>query len=305
MNSSPFFVDFDPVALALGPIPIPWYGPLTIQIHWYGIMYLLGFATFWWLGRRRAERFGWTKEQVDDFLFWGAIGVIVGGRIGYILFYDLANIANDPIRALKIWQGGMSFHGGLLGVLVAAWLWARRQGWGFFKVGDFIAPMVPPGLFFGRFGNFIGGELWGRLTEHPIGMIFPKSLPTNVAPFPADDPQMVALYESGALDAYARHPSQLYEALLEGLVLFLVLWLFTFRGRPRMAVSGLFLLGYGAARFTAEFFREPDADKGFVAFDWLTMGMTLSAPMVLIGLALLIAAYLRRTPDGPAAEVRN
>ncbi len=279
----PLLVNFDPVAVSLGPV----------QIHWYGIMYLLGFATFWWLGRQRAGRFGWTHEQVDDFLFWAAIGVIVGGRLGYVLFYDFANVVAEPIRAIQIWKGGMSFHGGLLGVIVAAWVWGRKQGWGFFRVSDFIAPMVPPGLFFGRFGNFIGGELWGRLTDHPIGVIFPKSIPTHIAPFAADDPRMQTLYESGMLNAYARHPSQLYEALLEGIILFVVLWIYSLKSRPTMAISGVFLLGYGLARFSVEFFREPDADKGFIALDWITMGMALSMPMIVIGAALIVSAYVR------------
>ena len=275
----PFLVDLDPVALSLG----------LISIHWYGIMYLIGFAMFWWLGRARAERYGWTKAQIDDLLFWGALGVVAGGRLGYILFYDFANIIDNPLRALQIWKGGMSFHGGLLGVIAAMWFWGRRQGWGFFKVSDFVAPLVPPGLFFGRFGNFIGGELWGRLTDSSFGMIFPKSIP----PGSWDPEQLRALYHSGALNEYARHPSQLYEAGLEGLLLFVVLWLYSSKPRPTMAVSGLFLAGYGVARFVVEFFREPDADKGFIFSDWVTMGMLLSTPMIIIGLAWMVWGYRR------------
>ncbi len=279
-TTRPFFVDFDPVAIALGPV----------SVHWYGIMYLIAFLCFWALGSWRAERFGWSKEQVGDLMFWGVLGVILGGRLGYILFYDFANVVAEPLRALKIWQGGMSFHGGLLGVMITMWAWGKSQNYGFFKVADFVAPLVPPGLFFGRLGNFIGGELWGRQTDASVGMIFPKAIDI----YNWDSPELKAMYEAGALDAYARHPSQLYEAGLEGLALFVVLWLYSRTAKPRMAVSGLFLLGYGLARFSVEFFREPDADKGFIAFDWLTMGMALSTPMIVAGAVLMGWAYTRQ-----------
>lgn len=282
MNQTlPFLVNFDPVALTLGPI----------KIHWYGIMYLIAFGLFWALGRSRAQRVGWSKDQIDDLLFWGALGVVLGGRLGYILFYDFANVIENPLRALQIWKGGMSFHGGLLGVITAMWLWGRKQNKTFFAVADVVAPLVPPGLFFGRLGNFVGGELWGRLTDAPIGMIFPKAI--DGANWNSE--QLIALYKSGALNQYTRHPSQLYEAALEGLVLFVVLWLYSSRPRPAMAVSGLFLLGYGIARFAVEFFRQPDAHKGFIAAEWFTMGMLLSTPMIVFGLGLMIMAYRRRT----------
>ena len=254
---------FDPVAISIGPL----------SVHWYGLMYLLGFAVGWWLGRVRARQpgSGWTVEQVNDLVFYVALGVVLGGRIGYILFYSHHALLADPLVLLRIWEGGMSFHGGLLGVLVAILLFARRRGFGFFQVTDFIAPLVTPGLGFGRIGIFINGELWGRPTDLPWGMVFPAAGPP---PLP-------------------RHPSQLYEALLEGLLLFVILWTYSARPRPTMAVSGLFLVGYGSFRFLVEFARQPDAHLGFVALGWLSMGQLLSLPMVLVGAALMLAAYKR------------
>ncbi len=249
----------DPIAIQLGPL----------AIRWYGLMYLLGFLAAWWLGRRRARRdgSGWSDAQVDDLIFYAALGVILGGRVGYVLFYGFEQLLADPLYLLRIWEGGMSFHGGLLGVLVAAWLFGRKHGFGFFGVTDFVAPLVPIGLGAGRVGNFVNGELWGRVSDVPWAMVF-----AHAGPLP-------------------RHPSQLYEALLEGLVLFVLLWLYSARPRPRMAVSGLFLLGYGTARTAVEFAREPDAHLGYLAGDWLTMGMLLSLPMVLAGAVMMRLAY--------------
>lgn len=247
----------DPVALSLGPV----------QVHWYGLMYLFGFAAVWILGRYRAPRYGWKREEVEDLLFYGAIGVILGGRLGYILFYDLANYIEQPLNVLKLWQGGMSFHGGLIGVLLAFWYFAKKTQRHFFAVSDFIAPFVPIGLFTGRIGNFINGELWGSVSDVPWAMIFPTGGP---AP---------------------RHPSQLYEAFLEGIVLFIILWLFSQRQRPLGAVSGLFLLGYGVFRFLVEFVRVPDQQLGHLAFGWITMGQILSTPMILLGLFFIWSAY--------------
>lgn len=257
----------DPIAVSIGPV----------QIHWYGIMYLVGFATAWWLGRRRAmsPRALFSPEQVGDLVFYGALGVVIGGRIGYMLFYNLDHFLANPLNIFKVWQGGMSFHGGLLGVLVAMWLYGRRLGRGFFQVTDFIAPLVPVGLGAGRIGNFINGELWGRPTDVPWAMVFP-------------DPR------AGGIP---RHPSQLYEFLLEGVALFTILWLFSRKPRPTMAVSALFLICYGTFRFIAEFFRTPDPQLGFIAFGWLTMGQLLSAPMVVVGIALLWWAYRRHSPS--------
>ena len=251
----------DPIAIQLGPL----------AIRWYGLMYLIAFLAFWWLGRRRARQTGLLQaQQVDDLLFYGALGVILGGRLGYVFFYGFEQLLADPLYLVRIWQGGMSFHGGLLGVLVAAWLFGRKHGLGFFGVTDYIAPLVPLGLGAGRVGNFIKGELWGRVSDAPWAMVF-----AHAGPLP-------------------RHPSQLYEAFLEGLVLFLLLWFYSAKPRPRMAVSGLFLVGYGAARTAVEFAREPDAHLGYLAGGWLTMGMLLSVPMVLAGAVLMGLAYRGR-----------
>ncbi len=222
-------------------------------------------------------------EEIGDLVFYGALGTILGGRLGYILFYDLPAYLAEPLNIFKIWQGGMSFHGGLIGVTVALALFARRTGKRFFQVTDFVAPMVPIGLGAGRLGNFINGELWGRVTDVPWAMIFP-------------DPR------AGLLP---RHPSQLYEALLEGLLLFIILWIYSSRPRPTMAVSGLFLVGYGTFRFLVEFTRTPDAQLGFIAFDWLTMGQALSAPMVVIGAAMMGWAYRQDRRRTNTANVKS
>jgi phosphatidylglycerol:prolipoprotein diacylglycerol transferase len=265
----------DPIAFAIGPL----------QVHWYGLMYLLGFALSWGLGRWRASRPGsaWTAEMVDDLIFYCVIGVVLGGRLGYMLFYGLDQILANPLNLFKVWEGGMSFHGGLIGVCLAIAHFARRHGLAFFQVGDFLAPLVPQGLFFGRIGNFINGELWGHRTDLPWGMRLPcEAFPRQCADQPA-----------ATLLSPAVHASQLYEAALEGLVLFLILWIFSNRPRPTMAVSGLFLLLYGAFRFLVELVRTPDAHIGYLAFDWLTMGQVLSAPMILVGALLLGLAYRR------------
>ncbi|MCO6413400.1 MAG: prolipoprotein diacylglyceryl transferase [Thiogranum sp.] len=255
------YPNIDPVAVSFGPV----------AIHWYGLMYLIGFVASWWLGVVRARKpdSGWKADEIGDLIFYGALGVIIGGRVGYILFYNFGLFIDDPLLLFRVWQGGMSFHGGLLGVLVAMWLYGRKTGRTFFQVTDFIAPFVPVGLGAGRIGNFINGELWGAPTDLPWGMVFPF------------------------VDAQPRHPSMLYEALLEGLVLFVILWLYSSRPRPTRAVSGLFLLGYGVFRFAVEFVRLPDAHIGYLAVGWLTMGHVLSAPMILFGILLLVLAYKR------------
>ncbi|MDD3608789.1 MAG: prolipoprotein diacylglyceryl transferase [Halothiobacillaceae bacterium] len=259
------YPDIDPVVLSLGPL----------KVHWYGLMYLVGFVGGWWLGRLRAARpgSGWTAAEIDDLIFYAALGVVLGGRIGYVLFYHLPSFLADPLMLLRVWEGGMSFHGGLLGVLIATALFARKTGRAFFTVTDFIAPLVPVGLFAGRIGNFINGELWGAPTSLPWGMVFPH------------------------VDALPRHPSMLYEAALEGVVLFLLLWWFSARPRPRMAVSGLFLLAYGSFRFLVENVRMPDAHIGYLWADWLTMGMLLSLPMIAFGVLLLGLAWHYRVYD--------
>jgi phosphatidylglycerol:prolipoprotein diacylglycerol transferase len=270
------YPDIDPVLFALGPL----------QVRWYGLMYLLGFAAAWWLAHRRAQERGGglDSRQIDDLLFYAVLGVVLGGRIGYTLFYQSERLLHDPTYLLRIWEGGMSFHGGMLGVFLAVWLFARRTGKSFFVLTDFVAPLVPLGLGAGRIGNFINGELWGRASEMSWGV--------QVAC--ARFPEKCAGLAPDALWSAPLHPSQLYEALLEGLVLFIVLWLFSARPRPLMAVSGLFLLGYGSLRFLVEFVREPDWHIGFLAFDWLTMGQLLSLPMLAGGLLLMVLAYRRQ-----------
>lgn len=251
--------DFDPVAIALGPL----------KIHWYGLAYLAGFIGGVVMGLRSARRphVNWEPEMVWDLLFYVAVGVIIGGRLGYVLFYGWTELAHDPFYLLKVWQGGMSFHGGLIGVVAGLWLFSRKTGHTFLEVGDFVAPLTPIGLFFGRIANFVNQELWGRPAD--------PGLPWAVQ-FPLDPTGL------------ARHPSQLYEAVLEGVVLFAVLWWYSGRPRPAGHVAGLFLAGYALSRIIVEFFREPDSHIGFLVFDWLTMGQILSFPMFLLGVFLLL-----------------
>lgn len=257
------YPDINPVALEIG----------VVKIHWYGLMYLLGFATAWGLARTRAKdpRRDWSGAAVDDLLFYIALGVILGGRLGYVMFYDLGRFIDDPSLIVRIWQGGMSFHGGLIGVAIAVWWYARTRGRSFFAVADFVAPCVAPGIVYGRIGNFINGNLWGGPSDLPWAMVFPDARAGGVP----------------------RHPSQLYQALLEGLTLFIIVWVYSRHPRPTMAVSGLFLAGYGVLRFPVEFIRVPDDHIGYLAFDWLTMGQLLSAPMVIAGATLMWLAYRR------------
>ncbi len=273
----------DPIALDLGPL----------QVHWYGIMYLLGFGLAWWLGRRRIREGrlpGVDEQGFGDLLFYGMLGVVLGGRIGYVLFYSFGEMLDDPLMLLRIWEGGMSFHGGLLGVLAAALWWARRHRLHFFDVADFIAPLVPAGLGLGRLGNYIGGELWGKFTGADWGVIFPRA--REFAGW--SEAELQAQFASGALDRFARHPSQLYQTALEGLAMFCILWWFSSKPRPRYAVSGMFALLYGVFRFAVEFVRMPDAQLGYLAFGWLTMGQLLSLPLIAVGLFWLWLS--RRSP---------
>lgn len=252
----------DPVAIALGPI----------KVHWYGLMYLFGFIAVYLLGQHRAKQ-TWSAikpEAIEDLVTWGAIGVILGGRIGYILFYNFAEFINNPIVLFKIWQGGMSFHGGMLGVFIAMYFFAKKQNCTLFQLTDIIAPIAPIGLGLGRIGNFINSELWGRPSDIPWAMVFPNG---------GDIP---------------RHPSQLYEAFLEGLLLFIILWFYSQKPRATMATTGLALCLYGCFRFLAEFFRMPDAHLGFIALDWLTMGQLLSTPMMMIGALMLYFANRKK-----------
>lgn len=248
------YPQIDPVLLEVGPI----------KVHWYGMMYLFGFLGAWLLGSWRARKLSdWNRDDVSDMVLYGAIGAVLGGRIGYILFYKLGWYLENPVAVLRIWEGGMSFHGGLLGVLFAVWLFARRSNKHFFEVTDFGAPLVPIGLFFGRIGNFINQELWGRTTDSTWGMVFPLAGPEP------------------------RHASQLYEALMEGIVLFVVLWIYSSKPRRLGSVSGMFLVLYSLFRFIVEFAREPDAHLGFIALDWMTMGQLLSVPMLLAGIGII------------------
>lgn len=285
----------DPIALSLGPL----------KIHWYGVMYLLAFASAWWLGRRRIRQGrlpGVDENAFGDLMFYGMLGVVLGGRLGYILFYDLKTYIADPLQMLKVWQGGMSFHGGLLGVLVAALWWARKHRVHFFDVVDFVAPLVPLGLGFGRLGNWINGELWGKPTDGSWGVVFPASLPDELRGLSHNALQ--AMFDSGVLNQYARHPSQLYQMVWEGIVMFALLWWFSSRPRPRYAVSGMFALLYGLFRFVVEFVRLPDAQLGYLAFGWLTMGQLLSLPLIVLGLFWLWKSRSQPTlqPQPPASE---
>jgi phosphatidylglycerol:prolipoprotein diacylglycerol transferase len=272
--------DIDPIALHLPFWP---HG-----IHWYGLMYLLGFGVAWWIGRRRvrAGRLpGVDENAFGDLLFYGMLGVVLGGRIGYVLFYAFKDFLADPLFLLRINEGGMSFHGGLLGVMVAALWWSRTRRLHFFDTMDFIAPLVPAGLGFGRIGNYIGGELWGKETGAGWGVVFPRSDLGPYTGLPMEE--LRKLHASGVLDPFARHPSQLYQAFLEGLVMMVVLLWYSRRPRPRYAVSGLFALMYALFRFAVEFVRVPDQQIGYLAFGWLTEGQLLSIPLFFVGVGLL------------------
>jgi phosphatidylglycerol:prolipoprotein diacylglycerol transferase len=262
------YPQIDPVAVALGPL----------KVHWYGLMYLLGFWAGWWLSLRRGRRdfTPFSSQALSDLLFFIVLGVILGGRIGYTFFYNLPNFLDNPLVIFRIWEGGMSFHGGLLGVVIALGWYARSRKLSFFYVADFIVPVIPVGLLTGRIGNFINAELWGAPTTLPWAMVFPT------------DPQRLP-----------RHPSMLYEAFLEGLVLLCVMLWFSRKPRPPMAVSGLFLVLYGSFRWAVEFVRVPDVQIGYLAFGWLTMGQVLCIPMLAAGALMLGLAY-GKPPRRPA-----
>lgn len=260
------YPNINPVAIELGPL----------TIHWYGITYLVAFLAGWWLATHRAKKpgSGWKPEEIGDAVFYIVIGVIVGGKLGSLLFYQTELLFTRPLDALNPFSEygfrGMSFHGGFIGVLVAFWYYAKVTDRTFFQVSDFFAPAFPIGLGAGRIGNFINGELYGRITDVPWGMVFPHAGPEP------------------------RHPNQLYQFFGEGIVLFLIVWWFSSKDRPLRAVSGVFVMCYGIYRFLVEFVRQPDAELGFIAFDWLTMGQLLSLPMILAGLIMLLTAYSKK-----------
>lgn len=245
------YPNLNPIAFSIGPL----------HVHWYGLMYLLGFVGAWLLANLRIKRYqlDWTMDQVSDLIFYGALGVIIGGRVGYMVFYNTDELLSNPLDLFKIWQGGMSFHGGLLGVMFALWYCVHKFKKPFWEIADFLAPLVPLGLGAGRIGNFINGELWGRVTNVPWAMVYKH------------------------VDEQPRHPSELYEFGLEGIALFVLVWWYASKPRPAGQVSGVFLMGYALCRLIAECFREPDPQLGYIAFGWLTMGQLLSIPMLLIG----------------------
>ena len=270
-TTSHYTIQFDPVAFEVFGFPI----------HWYGVMYLIAFILGWAVTRyliKRNPQWGVSNAQVDDLLFYMGLGVVLGGRIGYLLFYDIVNIFNEPtlgaalLRLISIHKGGMSFHGGFLGCMLAIWLFCRKYQLRYFVIVDMMALIAPIGLLAGRIGNFINGELWGKPSDVPWAMIFPKS--EALVP---------------------RHPSPIYEGILEGVVLFSILWWFARKPRPTMAISGLFALLYGLFRIWVEFYRLPDAHIGYLAFGWLTLGMLLSAPLVVVGMLLLYLSYNRQS----------
>ncbi len=261
------FPHINPIAFSIGPV----------KVHWYGLMYLLGFMCAWGLAHWRVKRYKlhWTSEQIGDLIFYLAMGIILGGRLGYMLFYQMQELIHQPWIIFKLWEGGMSFHGGLLGVAVGTFFLSRKIKKPYLEIGDFTAPLVPLGLAAGRAGNFINGELWGRVTDAPWGMVFPQ------------------------VDMQARHPSQLYEFGLEGIGLFILVWWYAAKPRPAGCVSAIFLIGYSICRLIIEFFREPDQQLGYIAFNWLTMGQLLSIPMLVFGLVLW---WMKRNENIPTVS---
>lgn len=280
-NNYLVFPEFDPVIFSLGPV----------SLHWYGLMYLIGFVFAMWLAIRRANKpgSGWTKNEVENLLYAGFIGVFIGGRLGYVLFYNFFLFLENPFYLFKIWDGGMSFHGGLIGVICVMFWFAYRTKRHFFAVADFIAPLIPFGLGAGRLGNFINGELWGRVTTStPWAVLFPGSRAEDSVIAATNPEWQILLNQYGVLP---RHPSQLYEMVLEGVVLFIILNVFVRKSPPMGSVSGLFLIGYGIFRIIVEYFRQPDSQLGL--FGGLSMGQILSIPMILAGIIIIFWAYCR------------
>ena len=280
----------DPVIFSVGPF----------AVRWYGVTYVIAFALAWIFGRKRAMQPGstWQPAEVDDIVFYGALGAIIGGRLGWVLFYGFERLAEQPTMIFKVWEGGMSFHGGLLGVLLAEALLARRRGRRIADMFDFNAAMPGLGILAVRIANFINGELWGKPTDVPWGFIVD---PDKLHPTQRQEALSLCQRFDVSPCVLQLHASQLYEGILEGLVLFLIVWFYTSKPRPRLAPTGLFLICYGLARFSVEFVRVPDENRGYLLFGWVTMGQILTMPMILIGLALMIIAYRRNEPSGNLA----
>lgn len=279
----------DPVALSLG----------KIQVHWYGLMYLLAFAFAYGLATYRAKKRGdFSTDMVSDLIFYGAMGVILGGRIGYVILYNFGDFLANPLYLFKVWEGGMSFHGGFVGVLIALTIFAKKHKKAPFAILDFIAPCVPTGLLFGRIGNFVNGELWGRVSDGGYRhlMLFPQATGADYELLTADPKLQQIAIQVGEHLLLPRHPSQLYQAFSEGVLLFILLWFFSIKPRPRYAVSALFLLGYGISRFTTEFFRQPDIGYELI-FGWMSKGQLYSLPMIIAGVILLKMAYQKKIYD--------
>lgn len=280
---------FNPIALDLG----------VIQLHWYGLMYLLAFGMAYFLAWYRTKsRTDFTAEMVSDLVFFGSVGVILGGRIGYVILYNFGEFIANPLYLFRVWEGGMSFHGGFVGVLLAMWYFAHKYKKAPFTVLDFIAPCVPTGLLFGRIGNFINGELWGRVSTSDIShlMYFPQAANADFELLQANPALQSVASNIGGYLLLPRHPSQLYQAATEGALLFILLWWFSSKPRPRYAVSALFLLGYGISRFITEFFRQPDVGYELI-FGWMSKGQLYSLPMIIFGIILMVMAYQKRIYD--------
>lgn len=279
----------NPIALDLG----------VIQLHWYGLMYLLAFGMAYFLAWYRTKsRTDFTAEMVSDLVFFGSVGVILGGRIGYVILYNFGEFIANPLYLFRVWEGGMSFHGGFVGVLLAMWYFAHKYKKAPFTVLDFIAPCVPTGLLFGRIGNFINGELWGRVSTSDIShlMYFPQAANADFELLQANPALQSVATNIGGYLLLPRHPSQLYQAATEGVLLFILLWWFSSKPRPRYAVSALFLLGYGISRFITEFFRQPDVGYELI-FGWMSKGQLYSLPMIIFGVILMVTAYQKRIYD--------
>jgi phosphatidylglycerol---prolipoprotein diacylglyceryl transferase len=277
----------DPVIFSIGPL----------AVRWYGVTYVIAFTIAWWLGRRRAAQPGstWQPRDIDDIIFYGALGAILGGRIGWILFYGFERLTDDPMMIFKVWQGGMSFHGGLLGVLIAEAILARRRGHRIADMFDFIVPLPGLGILAVRIANFINGELWGKPTSVPWGfLVNPDALHQT------QRQEALSLCERFDISPcmLQLHASQLYEGLLEGLLTFIIIWIYTSQPRPRLAPTGLFLICYGLSRFAIEFVRVPDENRGYLLFGWVTMGQILTIPMIVVGVIVMIIAYRRNEPSG-------